>query len=276
MKKIWFISNAGSGSASPDKVAALVELFAGKGWDLMGHSHFPHDMLPDAATLDAAGVDTAILYAGDGTINAAIGALQGWHGAFLLLPGGTMNLLVKALHGDGDPAAIVAASMTQSILVALPFVAGGEYRAYVALIVGPATSWFRAREQVRAGKIGGLGRAIGHAWARTFGRGIRLGGAYGLPAGAQAVLISPKGAQLRLAAVDARDWRSIAVLGWDWLTGDWLAAAAVTESVAPTVSIEGDRPVQALFDGEPQLLSPGVKISAGQTRAQFICTKMPA
>ncbi|MBX9729725.1 MAG: hypothetical protein K2X59_00205 [Sphingomonas sp.] len=276
MKKIWFISNAASGSASPDKVAVLVELFAGKGWHLIGHSHFPHDMLPDAATLDAAGVDTVILYGGDGTINAAIGALQGWGGAFLLLPGGTMNLLAKALHGGGDPAAIIAASVTQSILVALPFVASGGRRAYIGLIVGPAASWVHARERVRAGKIGGLGRAIGHAWARTFGRGIRLGGAYGLPAGAQAVLISPDDRQLRLAAVDARHWRSIAVLGWDWLTGDWLAAAAVTESVAPSVSIEGDRPVQALFDGEPQLLSPGVRISAGQTRAQFISTKLPA
>ena len=82
MKKIWFISNAASGSASPDKVAALVELIGRQGWDLIGHSHFPGEMLPDAATLDAAGVDTVILYAGDGTINAAIGALQGWGGAF--------------------------------------------------------------------------------------------------------------------------------------------------------------------------------------------------
>ncbi|OYY68462.1 diacylglycerol kinase family protein [Sphingomonas sp. 28-63-12] len=276
MQNIWFITNPGSGSTAPAKVDALLALVAEQGWRLAGHSQFPADPLPNAGRLTAAGVDTVILFAGDGTINAAISALADWGGAFLLLPGGTMNLLAKTLHGEADPASIVKTGCKRATLVALPFVEAGPHRAYVGLILGPAASWVHARERVRAGRLRGLGRAIAHAWARTFGRGIRLGGAAGLPPGVQAVLISPDPSQLRLAAVNARDWRSIARLGWDWLSGDWMADAAVTQVYASTVSVLGDRPVLALFDGEPHQLAPGLRITGGMTRRQFVSTLSPA
>lgn len=247
-------------------------VFADHALPVAGRTTFPEDRLPDRAVLGAAKVDTVVLFAGDGTINAAICALDDWEGAMLILPGGTMNLLAKNLHGDADPAAIILAMHEHHKQVALSYVSAGDCRAFVGLILGPAASWVHARELVRAGRLRGLARAIRHAWTRTFGRGIRVSGAPGLPSGSQAILVTPDGDALQLAAIDARDWRTIARLGWDWLTGDWVAAAAVTEVRATSIRVLNDKPVLALFDGEPQQLAPGVPITSGHTAARFIST----
>ncbi|OYY65455.1 diacylglycerol kinase family protein [Sphingomonas sp. 28-62-11] len=272
MKNLWFITNPGSGSSTVEKCEALMAIFADHSLTVVGRTIFPEDQLPNRAMLETADVDAVVLFAGDGTINAAICALDDWDGAILILPGGTMNLLAKALHGDADPAAIIRAMHEHHERIALSFVAAADHRAFVGLILGPAASWVHARELVRAGRLRGLGRAIRHAWARTFGRGIRIGGAPGLPSGAQAVLVTPDGDSLQLAAIDARDWRSIAQLGWDWLTGDWVAATSVTEVRATSVHVLNDKPVLALFDGEPQQLPPGIPITGAQTAARFIST----
>ncbi|OYY89532.1 MAG: hypothetical protein B7Y45_11835 [Sphingomonas sp. 28-66-16] len=276
MHDLWFITNPGSGSSTEANCASIKKLLTDKGLTVVGETAFPEQGLPTPAMLDAAGADTAILFAGDGTINAAVAALDAWPGAILILPGGTMNMLAKALHGSADPVAIVEAAIRSGQQVSLPIVVAGEHRALVGLILGPAASWVRTRELVRAGRVRGLGRALALAWRRTFGRGIRLSGVKMPGRGAQAVLIRPDAGGLAAAAIDAREWRSIARLGWDWLTGDWLSAASVTQVHAKTLRIAGSRPVRALFDGEPQMLDPSVPITTGETRCHFIRTLQDA
>ncbi len=272
MQNIWLITNPGSGSSTSAKCEAIEALLVEQGLAIIGKTDFPEQPLPEPEMLDERGADTAILFAGDGTINAAICALADWRGSILILPGGTMNMLAKALHGPADPAAIIHAAHNDEHRVALPYVEAGDRRALVGLILGPAASWVHAREMVRKGRIRGLGRAIMHAWRRTFGRGIRLKGVSGLSRSAQAVFVRPDGGKLKVAAVDARAWQSIARLGWEWMTGDWLDAAAVSAVTTTTLSVAGDKPVRALFDGEPYMLDPSVEITAGETRPQFIRT----
>ena len=272
MKTIWFITNPASGSATAAKAEALVAVFEERGLALVGRTAFPKDDLPTSEELDAAGADTVVLFAGDGTINAAVCALAKWSGAILILPGGTMNLLAKELHGTADPAAIIHAAHEHGEIVALPFVEAGQHRALVGLILGPATSWVHARELVRSGKLRGLVRALRHGIRRTFSRGIRLEGVPGLEHHAQAVFVRPGKERLDIAAVDARDFRSIAALGWEWLTGDWVAARAVTQVFAERFRIGSRKPVLALFDGEPVMLDPATQICGGETRKMFVRT----
>jgi diacylglycerol kinase family enzyme len=276
MRKLWFITNTASGTATAAKAAAIEAVFAEQGLELVGRTAFPKDGLPQAAELDEEGVDTVVLFAGDGTINAAACALAAWQGAILILPGGTMNLLAKLLHGDADPAAIIRGARDRGRLVALPAVEAGPHRAFVGLILGPAASWVRARELVRAGRVRGLARAIRAAWQRTFSGGIHLTGVPGFRHRAQAVFVRPEADHLDVAAVDARDWRSIAALGWEWLTGDWVAAAEVTQVRATRFRIAGRKSALALFDGEPVMLDPEVTIRGGVGREMFVATKEDA
>lgn len=272
MQKLWFITNTASGTATAAKATAIEAVFAEHGLRLVGRTAFPDDALPDADRLDAEGVDTVVLFAGDGTINAAACRLADWTGAILILPGGTMNLLAKALHGNADPATIIHAAKEAGRRIALPYVEAGPHRAFVGLILGPAATWVRARELVRSRRLRGLGRAMLSAWRRTFSRGIRLEGVPGLRHHAQAVFVRPEADHLDVAAVDARDWRSIAALGWEWLTGDWVAAAQVTQVKAKRLRIAGRKPAQALFDGEPVRLDADVIITGGIGREMFIAT----
>lgn len=272
MQRLWFITNPASGSTSADKCDALEAVFAERGLELAGRTHFPGDAIPDPAALDAEKIDTVVLFAGDGTINAAICALAEWGGGILILPGGTMNLLAKALHGTADPHAIVHAAHEGGRKVALPYVEAGPHRGLVGVILGPVASWARARELVREGRLRGLGRALLHAWRRTFSGGIRLAGVPALRGRAQAVFVAARGDHLCVSAIDARDWRSIAALGWEWITGDWVAAAAVTQVRVARFRVAGNRPTQALFDGEPVLIEPHVELRGGTTREMFLAT----
>ena len=69
------------------------------------------DDLPDGAIVSAAGVDSIIVMSGDGTINGVARSLSGWEGTLIVLPGGTMNLLAHALHGDAPIADVARAAL---------------------------------------------------------------------------------------------------------------------------------------------------------------------
>jgi len=272
MERLWFITNPHSGSSDAKKAEAIEAACAERGLSFVGRTDFPDQALPTPQDLNRARADTIMLFAGDGTINAAVCSLADWEGAILILPGGTMNMLAKMLHGDADPAAILEAAHAREHRVALSCVEAGKYRAFVGLIVGPAASWYRAREHVREGSLGKIWPAMRAAWRRTFGRGVRVTGAPNLPSHVQGIFIRAEDDHLEVAAVDARDFRSIADLGWSWVSGDWVAARAVTEMRADELRIAERRPVLALFDGEPETLGPGTRISVGRTREQFLTT----
>lgn len=273
MERLWLITNHASGSAGEEKCAALEWIFAERGLALAGRTVFPGDTLPTAAALDAAAIDTLVLFGGDGTINAAVRALDAWHGAVLILPGGTMNMLARQLHGEANPQAIVHAAHAERRIIRLPFVEAGPHRALVALIVGPAATWAHARELVRKGELSRVSRAVRLAWARSRSGeilvhdGERLCGRY------NAAIVTP-GADgcLSLSAVAAERWADIARLGWEWLTGNWHDAPAVDDSRTRLVTVTGRRALHALFDGEEARLSSPVEIRAGLGNLNFITT----
>ncbi len=273
MKAIWFITNPGSGSTSTEKCAAIEALFDESGLTVAGRTDFPATAMPTPDALTSAGVDTLVLFAGDGTINTALCAFADWHGEFLILPGGTMNLLAKTLHGDADPAVIVHAVHNSDRRMALPYLEAGTNRAYVGLIIGPAASWFRVREAIRHRKLSRLWRAAVLAWRRTFDHHVRVGGIAGLSGRYQAILARPLADGIDVNAIDARDWKSISGLGWEWLTGDWVAADSVDRRRVARFTIAGHRDVLALFDGEPVMLAPGTPVTSGTSNKAFIVTR---
>ena len=107
--KIWLVTNSTSGSYSEQAVAELTGRFDAAGHKVDHILTIPAEDRPDRSTLETAGVDLLAIYTGDGTVNGVVTGLYGWGGRVLVLPGGTQNLLAKALHGDRDAAAIVSA-----------------------------------------------------------------------------------------------------------------------------------------------------------------------
>lgn len=169
-RPIWLIANPASGSNSPAAVEALETCCGDNGFALERRIAFPEEPLPDAAALDAAGVETLAIYAGDGTVNAAVTGLYGWSGAILVLPGGTMNLLAKRLHGESPTEEIVARASAGAARRVRPMVARTAHGdALAGLLAGPGTAWYAVREALRDVDIAAAAESAGEALAETTG-----------------------------------------------------------------------------------------------------------
>ena len=272
MRKAWLVVNAGSGSTDAAVLDWLRERFAKVGVAVAGTTDFPEQPLPAAAQLDDAGADTLVICGGDGTINAAWSKADDWDGQCLVLPGGTMNGLAKALHGDATREAILAEAASAH-LVNPPLATSEGRHALVGVILGPAASWVHAREGVRKGRFVRAIRAARLAWARSFGRTVRVEGIAGRH---RAVFVLPGSDALEVSAISAEGVTDAIRIGWQWLLGDWRTAAGVTVDTRSEVTLTGRRTVRALFDGEPAMLSSPACIRHGRTRLPFLSTLKPA
>ncbi len=170
MNRLWLVTNPASGSTSSILTVSIEAAVQDAGCIFAGRTGLPKEALPTAGKLEDAAVDTLVLFAGDGTLNATLGALGAWRGSFLILPGGTMNLLAKPLHDTLDPVAIVKAALSLRRRASLPIVKAGQHRAYVGVIIGPGTEWAHAREAIRKWRLARVWRAARVAWRRTFFR----------------------------------------------------------------------------------------------------------
>lgn len=268
IRRAWLVVNAGSGSTDGTVAAGLKARLAGMGIVVAGETDFPVDAPPVAAMLDAVATDTLLICGGDGTINAAWAAADDWRGQCLVLPGGTMNGLAKALHGDAGRDAILDGAATAR-LVRPPIASAGDRHALVGVILGPAASWVRAREGVRQGRFARAVRAARLAWSRSFARAISIEGGIGQH---RAVIILPRDDGLEVAAVSADGIGDAIRLGWQWLVGDWRDAAGIEVRLEDAVTLHGRRKVRALFDGEPAMLPTPATLRHGRTALAFVAT----
>ena len=168
--RAWLIVNAASGNNTPAAVADLKACLAAGGLAIERTIAFPGDALPDPALLDAAAVPLLIVYTGDGTLNAALTMLRGWGGAVLVLPGGTMNLLSKRLHGDFPVAGIIEVVAGGGARRRRPTkISGPCGDAYAGLLAGPGTHWSTVREAMRELDIAGIASGAAEALAQSTG-----------------------------------------------------------------------------------------------------------
>lgn len=264
--RVWLVANRASRSTDAARVAALEAALLAAGASIAGSSDFPKEPAPDAAAL--AGIDTLVVMGGDGTLGAASSAAVGWDGQFLAIPGGTMNLLPKALHGDATPEAIVAAA-GQGVLTHLPVVRGGGHTSFCRIIIGPLTRWARARENARHGRIWRVWQAVRLALARGCLGGVKVAGQPGRHPG---VLVLPTAQGLEVALFSGRGLGSAMAVAVNWPLGDWRSAGAVTAFTAPELLVGRRRTVRCLFDGELRRLPPPLRLEPGWSDLRYITT----
>lgn len=206
--------------------------------------------------------DVIFVLAGDGTARA-VASRAGADGPLVApLPGGTMNMLPKALYGTTDWKAALRSALETGEAQS---VAGGRIEGedfYCAAILGSPALWAPAREAVRTGKIALAWAYARRALKRAFSGRLRysLDGAERRKTEAL-VLISPMISRameepvgLEAAAMDPTDTGEAFRLAATALFRDWRQDPSVTTRPARKIEIWGRSKIPAVIDGEPTVL----------------------
>jgi len=146
----WLVVNDASGDNDAAALANLLASVETAGFRCQRTTHFPSEDMPTPQQLNVAKATMITIFAGDGTINAAVRGLSGWDGAILVLPGGTMNLFSKRLHGSNSAAQIIELIASGRCRTVRPQVIQTSRGVALAeLLAGPGTSWAPVREAMR-------------------------------------------------------------------------------------------------------------------------------
>lgn len=232
--------------------------------------------------------DVLFVLAGDGTAGA-IASSAGPDGPLVApLPGGTMNMLPRALYGTADWKAALRRALEEG---APQRVAGGEvtdghFRQafYCAAILGAPALWAPAREAVREGKLG-LAWAYGRrALKRAFSGRLRFSLDGRADRRAEAlVLISPMISKamdehtgLEAAAMNPADALQAFRLAAHAVFDDWRQDPAVTTKAIQQATIRARSRIPAVIDGEPALLRHEARVRFIRTAFRALAPNPPA
>jgi len=239
------------------------------------------------AALDAR-PDVLFVLAGDGTAGT-IASRAGPDGPLVApLPGGTMNMLPRALYGTADWKVALRRALEDG---APQRVAGGEvtdghFRQafYCAAILGSPALWAPAREAVREGKFGLAWAYAKRALKRAFtgrlrfsldGRGDRRAEAL--------VLISPmiskamdEHSGLEAAAMNPADALQVFRLAAHAVFDDWRQDPAVTTKAIQQAVVRARSRIPAVIDGEPALLRHEARVRFIRTAFRALAPDPPA
>lgn len=260
--RVVILVNPLSGSVGPraaDEAEAILSEYGCEGSVVTLEGARIADQIGEA--LDAR-PDVLFVLAGDGTARS-VAARAGAKGPLIApLPGGTMNMLPKALYGTADWKLALRRALEEG--EPQP-VAGGVVEGeafYCAAILGSPALWAPAREAMRTGKLKLAWMYGRRALKRAFSGRIR----FSLDGGAQnraeaLVLISPMISRaldepvgLEAAAMNPSDAAQAFRLAAHALFDDWRQDPNVTTRPARTARVSARSRIPAVIDGEPTLL----------------------
>ena len=258
LKRIVLLVNpaaGGVGSGAAEEAEALLETYESQSQVILLEGSRMDAQIDEALALKP---DLLVVLAGDGTARSAA-SRAGPKGPLVApLPGGTMNMLPRALYGTGDWRAALHAALTEG---EEQFVSGGqidEHPFYCAAILGPPALWAPAREAVRGGRLSDAIKLAQRAFKRAFSGRLRysLDGARTRKA-ESLVLISPMISRaldepvgLEAAAMDAANAGDLVRLAAHALFDDWRKDPAVRSQPAKAIAVHSRSQIPALIDGE--------------------------
>lgn len=284
LKRVIMLVNPLSGSVGAGAAAEAEVLLADYPLDATVESLEPGRFDQQIAAALEAAPDLLVVLAGDGTAGT-VASRAGADGPLIApLPGGTMNMLPKALYGTTDWKAALRLALEEGEVQP---VAGGRIddRAfYCAAILGSPALWAPAREAVRTGK---LRLALAHArraLRRAFSGRIRfaLDGAPYRRAEAL-VLISPmisramdEAVGLEAAAMNPGDAAQAFRLAAHALFDDWRHDPAVSTRAIRAAGVRARSRIPAVIDGEPVLLGQEARVTFAPRAFRALTPRPPA
>jgi diacylglycerol kinase family enzyme len=210
---------------------------------------------------EAAGqkLDIFIVLGGDGTIRRAAEACTETSPYLIALPGGTMNMLPRALYGDlsWEDALKNTLAAASAKMLSGGRVANKQF--FVAAIVGAPALWAQARESVREGDMIDLIEKGKVALQNMFEAKVRYLISEQISGEAEAVvLICPliskemSGSEqaLEAAVVDVEDVAEVISLATATAFGKWRDDRKILLTKTKRLTVQSSQEIPATLDGE--------------------------
>lgn len=271
MKRTLLIVNADSGSAKAVGEEELIKHLHAGGFDVIRQVKLPGDDIPTRKSVEAGDFEIVAVLSGDGTVAGVCSALAGWSGAILILPGGTMNLLSRRLHGEitaQDLLAKLADGETVTAPVSVIEVEGREV--LTGMIAGPSTEWGKVREGLRNLDVAELVEKVPEAWAATTeNESVHIEGS---DDGYPAIFVEPlENGKLGVLAFKANNVGDMFAHGIAWLRRDFREGPSDDLGQMTEVTIvDDDKKLGLLVDGEQDEATSPLKCVAAMSSVNFI------
>jgi diacylglycerol kinase family enzyme len=258
--------NEKAGSVGPKAGAELVDALNGAGVEQF--------VIVDATRMSrrsfqrANQFDAIIVLGGDGTARAAAELAPRNGPPLILLPGGTLNILPKALYGERTWAEAITAVLERGVERRLPVGRANGEAFYVAGLFGAPTLLARARESVREGKpLQAIGR-FRHFLKRSFARSLRARAGKERMRKAEGIgVLCPsfsggiEADHLEWVRLDAKHIVDLARVSLRAITADWRNDSTIEIGKCRSGDIYAPGIIPATLDGEPRTFLSYVRIS---------------
>jgi len=231
--------------------------------------------------LAAAKPDLFVVWGGDGTLRSALRTVGKATPNLLLLPGGTMNLLTRSIHGEKTWEQVLSDVLAAPKRTTLPAGKVNDEIFYCAMLAGAPARLAEARESLRRGE---LVKAATEARAAmetlgTLHLDARYRDGYTFersslpPTSVIGALVGPMARDHAMEIVALTEPTPGAALNviWSSFISDWRNAPGITIVPARSLVIEsedGDIPI--IVDGEAMEASERVQVSYVEEAAQCL------
>ncbi len=258
--RVAAVLNTASGSCGPDAPQDVEDIFRKAKISPLEIASVGADQIePTLSRLVASKIELLVVVGGDGTIRSAAERCIGNDVILMPLPGGTMNMLPKALYGERTWQSALTETLADPMIRPVSGGAVGEHRFFCAGIFGAPALWADAREAAREAKyLAALHSAIA-AYRRAFEGQLRytFGGTSSGRAEAVAVIcpsistvLPDEAPVLEAVALDPSGAAQAFQLAISAMFSDWRKDPNVSTARVKTVTVSSQSRVPGILDGE--------------------------
>jgi diacylglycerol kinase family enzyme len=258
--KVGAIINTSSGGCDAESEAEMLDLLKGakvsncKTW--CGESDQIERAFAEVATHKP---EVLVVLGGDGTIRTAAEACTGTDTYLLPLPGGTLNMLPRALYGDISWQDALKKTVADPETKALSAGRMGDQLFFVAAVVGAPALWMEPRESMREGDIVDAVEKSAVAFQTMFDTKIQYSISSETTGEAEVLAIicplvseamSDSEQALEAAAIDVENAPELLGLATAAAFGKWRDDESVTLTKTRQVTVQSSRDIPLFLDGE--------------------------
>lgn len=268
--KVGVIINTSSGSYDSKSEQKMLGILTGagivepKGW--CGEAKEMGRFFAEAAGQKR---EVLIVLGGDGTIRTAAEACAAKGSYLIPLPGGTMNMLPRALYGNVSWEEALKKTLTAPSTKVLSAGRVANKRFFIAAIVGAPALWTQPREAMRDGNIADAIKKGSVAFRRMFEAKVQYLIAGGAKGETEAVaLICPLISEemsdseqaLEAAIIDVESAAEVIGLATTAAFGKWRDDKNILLTKTKRVNVQSSKDIPATLDGEKVNLGRSAEI----------------